>query len=230
MTMDVPSLLSALAHLLWPIATVILVVFGVKRFGPVLIDVIQKRPFKVKYGEVEVSFEATVAQTATLMDDLKDLRERVQHLEQGTGQAAPKPQALPGVPVPPQAAPGPKKLPRILWVDDNPENNAYAAGLLTKDGVQVVQARSTEHATKALTSYDFSAIVTDIGRTEAGKFIPDAGVQFIKAARDYGFQGPIIAYTRRQTVERRQGEIISAGANHATSSQSELLLLLAGVT
>lgn len=231
--MDLPGILSSLADLLWPVATVILVVVGVKRFGSVLIDAIQRRPFKVKYGDVEVSFEATVAQTATMMDDLKTLQERVQLLEQGAGHGRPKPKALaeapPSAEEPARAASAKQRARRILWVDDNPENNAYAAGQLSKDGVQVVQARSTEFAAKALTSTDFSAVVTDIGRTEGGKFNPVAGIEFIKTARDFGFSGPIIAYTRRRTVERRHGEIIAAGANHATSSQSELLLLLGGI-
>lgn len=60
---------------------------------------------------------------------------------------------------------------RILWVDDEPENNASVIDLLTQLGVNVVAVTTNEEAMKLINTFKdhasrFDAIVTDGGRPD----------------------------------------------------------------
>jgi DNA-binding NtrC family response regulator len=60
---------------------------------------------------------------------------------------------------------------RVLWVDDNPENNANEVQLLQSFGVVVDQVTSTADALQGLSREKYDAVVSDVARgddNEAG--------------------------------------------------------------
>jgi CheY-like chemotaxis protein len=116
----------------------------------------------------------------------------------------------------------------VLWVDDNPSNNAYETAKLRTDRVRVIEARSTSEALAALTSQRLvpDVVITDLGRVEGGTFVPDAGLQLIRKAREVGFDRPIYMYSTRAAKLEREPDVIAAGGNGITDSPVELLTLL----
>jgi CheY-like chemotaxis protein len=82
-------------------------------------------------------------------------------------------------------------LARILWVDDEPDNNIYETLALEELGKFVTKATSTEAARTYLGRMDFAAIITDLGRRDDR----DAGLKFIREVRASGSRTPIIVYT-----------------------------------
>lgn len=68
----------------------------------------------------------------------------------------------------------------ILWVDDNPNNNAIERQALVNQGIEVTTALSTDDALKLLTSKEFDLIISDMGRTEGGVYNASAGVLLLR--------------------------------------------------
>lgn len=149
----VSQLLQALTGLLWPIIVGLLA----WRLLPVIRQLISSRGFTVKVGGVEVSVQdladKLVKSTAELQakgveTSLPNVTSRVsgEGLSGGGFEAR-------GV------------IKKILWVDDNPGNNAYESAQLQSLGVSVETALSTEEAlgllTKREVSYD--AVISDMG-------------------------------------------------------------------
>jgi CheY-like chemotaxis protein len=117
-----------------------------------------------------------------------------------------------------------KQINRILWVDDNPENNAYQIANLRSEGFEIRQVLSTDEALGMLLSGRFKAdaIISDMGRKERGRFYPTAGLQLIRTARESNIQIPIFVYTTGQSVDKYEYEVEKAGGNGITSSPVEL--------
>ena len=116
---------------------------------------------------------------------------------------------------------------RVLWVDDNPANNAYEVSQLREQGVIVIQALSTHEAMLRLTSAHehFDFVVTDMGRKEHGKYSPGAGLSLILRVREEGLDLPIVVYSAPITLDGAQ-RAIAAGATAATNDPADLLALL----
>jgi CheY-like chemotaxis protein len=98
-------------------------------------------------------------------------------------------------------------LARVLWVDDNPDNNFYETLALERLGKFVTKATSTAAGLSYLAQMDFAAIITDLTR---GKD-PNAGLTFIREARKAGHRTPIIVYT--SDASKVPPEVSEAGAN-----------------
>lgn len=69
---------------------------------------------------------------------------------------------------------------RILWVDDNPNNNIIERETMNKAGIEVIPAVSTDEALSQLAKNEFDLIISDMGRTEKGYYNPSAGVYFLQ--------------------------------------------------
>jgi CheY-like chemotaxis protein len=121
-------------------------------------------------------------------------------------------------------------LERVLWIDDNPSNNAYEVAQLETLGVNVTHVTSTRGGLAALSdsTAKIDAVISDMGREEPHGFNANAGIDLIRQLRDYGYAGPIFIYASRNTVERR-AEIIAAGGTGVTASPTELFALLHAV-
>ena len=113
---------------------------------------------------------------------------------------------------------------RILWVDDNPDNNAFVIASLEEQGIEVIQALSTAQAMQILVSsgLSFNVIISDMGRTEEGEYRHNAGILLIKAIREAGITLPIFVFTFTASYLVRR-EVVAAGGNGATRATEELL-------
>ncbi|QUQ65562.1 response regulator [Kutzneria sp. CA-103260] len=108
-------------------------------------------------------------------------------------------------------------LARVLWVDDEPDNNVYETLALVELGKFVTTATSTEAAHEYLSQLDFAAIITDLNRDGDR----DAGLNFIREVRASGSRTPIVVYTGDvSTVSAAVGE---AGADAIVDLPNDLV-------
>ena len=80
---------------------------------------------------------------------------------------------------------------RLLWVDDNPQNNHVEKTYLEKHNITVYQVTSSEEALTSLSLYQYDAIISDMGR--GGEVL--AGLNLLKALRERNDRTPFIMYT-----------------------------------
>lgn len=112
--------------------------------------------------------------------------------------------------------------PRLLWVDDHPENNALLAASLTRRGFVIDQATTSAEALARHASGGYDAIITDMGRDGAdGR--TDAGVDLTRRIRAADSAIPILIFCSSAGVERESGAAIAAGADLITSSTTQLV-------
>jgi CheY-like chemotaxis protein len=78
---------------------------------------------------------------------------------------------------------------RILWVDDQPENNRTEQRILTTLGVEVDSVRSTDEALNRLKQASYDVLISDMARDT-----PDAGLQLLGEARKRGSMLPTVFY------------------------------------
>jgi CheY-like chemotaxis protein len=207
---DVVDLMTGLA---WPVLLAVVI----WRLMPLIRDVLASRGFTVHAGGMEISVQE--ASTA-LGERIEDVREQVsaikQQLDGSTGESdsrrsSPLAQGLPA-------------LSSVIWVDDFPENNAFEVETLRRKGVRVTQARSTTDALRRLDAQpSFSAVITDMGRTENGESKSEAGIDLIAGVRERDPDVPIFVYASAPAIARSGPSALTAGATFATSSATELL-------
>jgi CheY-like chemotaxis protein len=113
---------------------------------------------------------------------------------------------------------------RILWVDDIPSNNAYEIAQFKAEGIDILQATSTEEAMRILIEnrLPVGAVITDMGRRENGQYRAKAGIQLIEAIRRSGIDLPVFVYSSAKHLERNRNDVMRAKGNGATSSPLEL--------
>ena len=80
---------------------------------------------------------------------------------------------------------------RLLWVDDNPDNNTVERQYLEQHNVTVYQVRSTEEALISLELYEYKAVISDMGRD--GEVL--AGLNLLKTMRAKHNATPFFLYT-----------------------------------
>lgn len=232
---ELTKLLGALASVMWPC----LAAWVLWALLPVLRSVVKTRAFTIRLS----GFEITVQQVADqLKNQLQDLqlqlaevqRERPPAEPDGafqtteTGQDAGEARAEaasgpePG-PVPAGGRPAPG---RILWVDDQPDNNALEIAQLEGLGYGITLATSTDDALAELErgrNKAFSLVISDMGRSERGGFVEDAGLQLLQRMRSANHRQAFMIYTS----PARQAEVSAAVAPYgnadATASPTRLL-------
>lgn len=216
--MTAASIIEALGSLLWPLLLAV-VVFRVVPLLPGLVadlrEALRTRAFKVKVGGAELSVEEATEQLRRQVTDLQT-QMAAQLAERGPPSAA--------AGVAPQAY---QDRPTVLWVDDRPEGNALELAKLRDDGVEVLQAKSTDEAMDVLTlRRGVQAIVTDLGRVEGGEYRPHAGLALMRQLREAGFEQPVLVYTSARGVARDREDAVAAGAATVTASPTELFAAL----
>ena len=111
--------------------------------------------------------------------------------------------------------------PRVLWVDDRPQNNIREQNAMTALGTQVATATSTQEALDTLDRSDFDVVITDMGRPGN----PQAGYELLEDLRTRGNAPPVIIYTSSNRPE--QQELAKEhGAYGSTNRPDELLDLV----
>jgi CheY-like chemotaxis protein len=188
------------------------------------------RAFTVKVGGVELSVEDATEQLRRQVADLQthmaaQLAERAEPAPSG-------PPAAPGSPAGATdgAAAGPARVEgraAILWVDDNPDDNALELAKLRDDGFEVLLARSTAEAMDVLSlRRGIQAIVTDLGRSEDGEFRSHAGLALLRQLHEAEQDQPVLVYTSPRRVELDRQDALDAGAVTVTASPTELFAAL----
>jgi CheY-like chemotaxis protein len=215
------DILDALRGYLWiGLAAVI-----IWRLFPVIRRRIESEDFTVEVAGQKVSFSSASTQ---LGKALADLRRRVVALEERVDQAGeeqPRELAAEEAVATRAALDEP---PRILWVDDHPENNAFLIASLYDQAADVVEVATTDEALEELTrtpeAYD--VVISDMGRKERGVERPLAGVDLVRRAKERGVLVPIVIYSSPDAVARDGEQARRAGAAAVTASPTELLGML----
>lgn len=213
---------------LWVVFAIVLL-WQLKKIAP---QFLERRHVTVKVGDKEISFQLAaeqinrqLAESVDLREEIRILTRRLEALEVAGGDtraiAKPAAKALTATPVPRE--PGTRLRKRVLWVDDRPDNNAFAAEQLRRMGAEVVAVTSTAAAEEQLAKDGYDAIISDQGRREGDAFVPDAGARLLERAKAAGFDGPIIINTTAKNAARNGAELQKLGAELVTASVSELL-------
>lgn len=108
-----------------------------------------------------------------------------------------------------QAPPPPAAAFRILWVDDNPDNNREERAVLQERfGVSITIATNTEDALSRLSGQTFDLVVSDAVRGDDY----EAGMKLLSAMRQRGSSTPFLVYTGVTNFEYFQKVFAEAGA------------------
>jgi CheY-like chemotaxis protein len=216
------ELLSAVADLLWPILLAIAILLfarplaGLIRSGANRDDVtFEIGGQKITFGKLREQQNAITSdlqqQVARLQTELADLR--------GTAEGAPVP--VPEADTPPTTSISEGRT-AVLWVDDNPENNALIIDQLRTAGTTVDLARSSKEALRLAASTSYRVVISDMGRG----FDNTAGVKLVRELKDAGLQLPIIIFAGPRGVRQHAEEARRAGADQVTASATELATFL----
>lgn len=94
----------------------------------------------------------------------------------------------------------PASLGRLLWVDDNPQNNDVEKAFFEEHNITVYQVKTTEEALTSLALYDYNMVISDMGRH--GEVL--AGLNLLKQMREQENKTPFVLYTIVLTDAQQQ--------------------------
>lgn len=222
------SLLDAIATLAWPLLLGVLL-FRLRHILSGVLESARSRRFTIKLAGTELTMEEAAEQQRLLISDLQEalvaLEQRFQAFSEYREVA--EPAFLPEPDIALAAAKGEEpersRVRSILWVDDNPRNNASLIAHLEDLGVRVVTALTTADGIRQFMSGNFDRIITDIGREEDGEYRRDAGIELIRKVREEDPKVPVLVYTSSGGSRHRGHDARAAGAALVTSSPTSLL-------
>lgn len=113
---------------------------------------------------------------------------------------------------------------RVLWVDDQPDNNRFERESLESLGVEFTLSTSTSEAMANLSHRSFDLVISDMGRPPD----PRAGYTLLDAMRGGGDRTPFLIYAGSRAPEHR-AEARQHGAIGTTNSPAELVGLVTQV-
>lgn len=212
---SVVTLIDALTALLLPLTLIVLLV----KMWPVLRGIFETRKFTIKIAGFELSAQEATDQ---LRSQIEDLQAKVAALTAH----APVP-AVPETTIVPPAPPRPATR-RILWVDDQPANNAALIAAFQREGIEIDLAVTTAEGLGRLQAQPegFAAVIADQGRVEDGKYRSDAGTALVREMRAQGIDLPVALFTSARGV-RTGGDALKAGAEIVTSSSTDIRAFVA---
>ncbi len=109
----------------------------------------------------------------------------------------------------------------ILWVDDQPENNAYKRKTLEQYGLEFTLALSTRQALSILRTQSFSLIISDMGRKEG----PREGYVLLDELRKTDRATPFLIYSNLPK-EGHAERVLRHGGQGYTNDPAELVKLV----
>lgn len=214
---DVTKLIQALSVAAWP-ALVFYVVWNYRKQVASVIESARGRKFVIEIGGQKLSMEEANEQQQNLIADLQsqllELRKRVEGFQVSPEAAL---AASPAVALGSNA---------ILWVDDNPKNNSFFIDQLQKHGYRVDLALSTKEGLSKIDRNAYRLVLSDMGRTEEGQYVGDAGIVLLKELRKRQDQIPVVFFCSAQAVRRFRDQIRELGGRAITSSTTELRAVL----
>jgi len=127
---------------------------------------------------------------------------------------------------PPVIADAPDAIGRVLWVDDNPQNNMFEERFFEERRIAVHTVRSSADARTLLSMYDYDVVISDMGRGEDRL----AGIRLVEQMRADGDDTPYVIYTLRPDGEEQQlaqQRLVSeAGAQAVAVTPQEIRALI----
>lgn len=210
------ALISAIAGVLWPVIAISVLVIFRRSFIQVL-ESANSRKFTLKIGGQELSMDEANEQQRLL---ILDLQSKVVQIEARLETAGLKP------PVSPEIQRSVHNLSKVLWVDDEPKHNGYAVDALNRWDVQVDLAENTADGLIKFGAGQYSAIISDMGRKEGGRYNRRAGFELLKVVRERDMKIPFFFFCSTRSAQENRDEAMRLGANGITSSPTELYALL----
>ena len=110
------------------------------------------------------------------------------------------------------------RITRILWVDDQPDNNFQEQALLRMFGSTIVAVTSTDAAMQELRTQAFDVVVTDMKRGDDRQ----AGLELVRSAKPIAGSTAFIVYTGTDQA----GQSRPAGLFGITNRPDELIHLI----
>ena len=142
-------------------------------------------------------------------DQQRDVEQTISEANQARGLPADAPTA--------PALPSTIRLRRILWVDDNPDNNLYETLALEMLGLAITKTTNSQAADVYLAAQAYALVITDLGRPNDTL----AGLDFVRALTKKYSRLKVIIYTLRATDTADQGR--QAGASAIVDTPHDLL-------
>jgi len=117
---------------------------------------------------------------------------------------------------------------RLLWIDDNPENNLSMARRLRVAGVEVETALSTAEAVERYAPDAFQLVVSDMGRYEGpdGAYEARAGFHLLERLRQVDPDAPVAFCTSPRAVAAHREEALARGALVISATCEEIFTLV----
>lgn len=213
------AIMGAIGALALPILAIVVVI----KVWPILRDLFETRKFTLKIGGFELSAQEATDQIRKQLeelqgqvDQLKNAARAIGAVHEGAVADAPAPELA-------ESAALVSRASKILWVDDKPSNNAFLIADFQDRGIIVDQALSTNEAMQKLAyrAGDYRVIISDLGRTEANGYVPDAGKRLANEIRAVGLATPLAIFSSARGASDRS-RLIEAGANEVTSNSIQL--------
>ena len=113
----------------------------------------------------------------------------------------------------------------VLWVDDNPENNAAVLEQLEQRGVQVTRALSTAEAIQRYDPAVYQLVISDMGRYEGvnNAYVERAGFDLLERLRARRPDVRLVFCTSERAAITHRAEALSAGALTIVADCTEVL-------
>jgi DNA-binding response OmpR family regulator len=122
---------------------------------------------------------------------------------------------------PPKTGDAPDSVGRLLWVDDHPQNNIFEKRFFEDHRIAVHNVTSSVDAFRLLAMYDYTVVISDMGRGEDRL----AGIRLAEQMRSRGDRTPLIIYTVRpdgDEAQRSQRQLVAeAGAQGVVVTPQE---------
>jgi len=194
------DLVKAVSEAIWPL---IVLVFSIVFVGPLsgLLSSFRGRNLKIKIGDTEIEIGDYIRQQNQLISDIQNKL---------AGTASLSPDGVQG------KSPG-GRVSRILWVDDNPSNNAFLEERFVTMGIRIDKALSTDEGLRSARTTKYDLVISDMGRNEHGKRVYDAGLKLLQAMREEKNLVPVVIYTTlnnvtkfRKDVQELHGQVTSS--------------------
>jgi CheY-like chemotaxis protein len=219
---EISGVLNGIAALIWPVLAII-IVFLFKPAVSAIIESARSRKFTLKIGGQELTMEEVSEQQRGIITDLQS-----QILELRQIVEKPIPGAAKLIERTSQTRAAPSKS--VLWVDDNPRNNSFLVQQLLDAGITVDLAVSTTEALSRLSQRTYSIVVSDMGRSEAGSYIAQAGIDLLRRVREQDSKIPFFIYCSHKKALEYGEAAEKYGATAVTSSPTQLAGMLKAIT
>jgi CheY-like chemotaxis protein len=109
--------------------------------------------------------------------------------------------------------------PRILWVDDVPDNNAVLVASLRNRGFEIEQSLSTDDAVAQFDEGAFDIVISDMGRGADRS----AGLTLARILRGRDSQVPLLIFCSNKAAAVYREEALAAGVDVITDSATILM-------